>query len=393
MRRQHMDLMLHDDLQMLLDMRANPAISIYMPTVRMGRETRQNAIRFKNMITEAENRLKDTDLTDDEREAIIDPVRQLQNDTVFWDHQSEGLAVFITPETYYTYRLPLEFSETVVVSDRLHLKPLIPLFSHDAHFYVLALSLDEVRLLHGTAHGMNEIELPEDVPASLPESLQMDDPEARLNVRTTSTSYRGEGDQPSTFHGHSPEDDRKVGIKRYCQQVDNAISDLLDGDDTPLILAGVEYVQTIYREVNSYGHLVAEGIAGNPENAELEDLHGKAWALIEPLIAQDRQEALERYRALDGSNDDQAADDLERVVTAAHYGKVDTLFVLRDKHVWGSFDPQTSEVHIQDDASPDASDLLDAAAVQTLKNSGTVYVVNDAADMPSETAVAAVLRY
>lgn len=392
MRRQHMDLIQNDDLQMLLDVRTEPVISIYMPTVRMGRETRQNAIRFKNLVTEAENKLQDSNLMPAEQNAMLESVRDLENDTVFWDYQSKGLALFITPETFYTYRLPLDFEETVVVGDRLHLKPLMPLISHDAHFYVLALSMDQVRLFQGAAHGMSEVQLPEEMPTSLEESLHMDDPEARLNVRTTSTSYRGEGDQPATFHGHTPDDEHKDNIRRHSQRIDNTISDLLNESNVPLILAGVEYVQSIYRDVNSYQHVIDEGINGSPDEAQIEDLHQQAWALIEPLILDERQQAVERYHALVGTDQDQTADDLERVVAAAHYGQIDTLFVLRGKQTWGTFEPQTGTVQVQDDATPDTNDLLDAAAVQTLKNSGTVYVV-DEENMPSETAVAAVLRY
>ncbi len=390
--RQHMDLIQEDELQELVDMRAEPFISLYMPTERMGRETRQNAIRFKNLLTEAENRLEDTAMTAAERRALIEPVRQLETDTVFWDYQSEGLVIFITPETYYTFRLPLPFDEVVVVSNRPHLKPLLPLVSHDAHFYVLALSQDEFRLLHGTAHGMNPIQLPEDVPTSLEEALQLDDPEAQLNVRTSATSYRGEGDHPSVYHGHPPEDEHKHNIRRYCRHIDGAITELIHDDHTPLVLAGVGYVQAIYRDVNNYPTLLDEGIDGNPEHMALEDLHRQAWALIEPLIIQDRQEALEQYQALRGRDDGQATDDLEHVVRAAHYGQIDTLFVARAGHRWGRFDQQTGRVQFHDEAGPENRDLLDEAAVYALKNGGTVYVMGPDV-MPGETAVAAVLRY
>lgn len=389
---QHMDMIQQDDLQMLMEIRVEPCVSIYMPTERMGRETLQNPIRFKNMLAKAEDRLEDTGLSAAEQRELLEPVRQLEDDTVFWDFQGEGLAVFITPETHYTFRLPLTFDEVVVVSDRPHLKPLLPLLSHDAHFYVLALSQDERRLLHGTAHGMNTVQLPEDAPANLEESLRLDDPEAQLNVRTSATSYRGEGDHPSTFHGHPPDEEHKQNIRRYCRRIDNALTDLIADGQTPLVLAGVEYVRAIYHDVSRYPSLLDEGIDGNPEHMALEDLHRQAWALIEPMVAQDRQQALEQYQALHGKGDEQATNDLERVVRTAHYGQVDTLFVARGEYCWGTFDQQTGRVQFHDEPGPENRDLLDEAAFHTLKNGGTVYVM-ESDTLPDEATVAAVLRY
>jgi hypothetical protein len=43
----------------------------------------------------------------------------------------------------------------VVVTDRFHIKPLLPLLSGDGRFYVLALSQSEVRLLQGTRYSVS----------------------------------------------------------------------------------------------------------------------------------------------------------------------------------------------------------------------------------------------
>ena len=58
---------------------------------------------------------------------------------------------------------------------------------------------------------------------------------------------------------------------------------------------------------------------------------------------------------------------------------------------WGHFDPGTDAVTWpSDDAG--AEDLLDVAALYTLKNSGTVYALAHA-EMPADTSVAALFRY
>jgi len=47
----------------------------------------------------------------------------------------------------------------VVVSDRFHLKPLLPLLTGDGRFYILALSQNQVRLLQGTRYSVRGLYL------------------------------------------------------------------------------------------------------------------------------------------------------------------------------------------------------------------------------------------
>jgi hypothetical protein len=60
--------------------------------------------------------------------------------------------MFSAPDVFRHYRLPFPFQEFVVVTERFHVKPLLPLLSGDGQFYLLALSQNGVRVLQGT-HG------------------------------------------------------------------------------------------------------------------------------------------------------------------------------------------------------------------------------------------------
>jgi hypothetical protein len=46
----------------------------------------------------------------------------------------------------------------VIVSERFHVKPLLPLLSGDGRFYVLALSQNEIRLLQGTRYSVEQVD-------------------------------------------------------------------------------------------------------------------------------------------------------------------------------------------------------------------------------------------
>lgn len=383
-----MSLLTRDELRILVEKPHGICVSIYMPTHRAGRETRQDPIRLKNMLREAEERLNEMGLSSRETNQLLEPAQRLLDDTTFWQHQSDGLAILSSSRAFRCYRLPLSFDELVVVTNRFHIKPLLALFACDGQFYVLALSQNEVRLLQGTRYGVDEVDLP-DVPRSLAEALRYDDPERQLQFHTPTPV--GAGGQAAIFHGHGVgTDDAKANILRYFHQIDRGVSRLIRGEQAPLVLAGVDYLLPIYRQANTYPQLLEEGILGNPEGLTGEELHDHAWAIVEPHFLKAQGEASARYRRLAGT--DQASSKLAKVVAGAYQGKIEELFVALGVQRWGAFDPDAGRVLHHPEAEPGDEDLLDFAAIHTLLHGGTVYAVSPE-EMPDETPVAAVFRY
>ena len=387
-----MNILGRDDLRTLMGKYKGLCVSIYMPTHRAGRGIQQDSIRLKNLLGEAEEALTLSGLRTPEAQELLEPAEKLLQDGLFWQHQSDGLALFLSPEAFRSYRLPFDFEELVVVTDRFHIKPLLPLLS-GGQFYVLALSQNEVRLLQGTRYSVSEVDL-EGMPESLAETLRYNDPEKRFQFHTSTRTPGGKGQRPAIFHGHgvASADDPKDYISRYFHQVDEALQDLLRDEQVLLVLAGVDYLHPIYKEANAYPYLVDEGIEGNPEELSAEELHERAWAIVQPLFLAAQKEAAAEYKQLAGVGSEQASNDLKEIVPAAYHGRVETLFVTVGLQKWGSFDPDTNVVHLYEEAEPGDEDLLDFAAVQTLLNGGTVYAV-ELEKVPDGASLAAVFRY
>ena len=386
-----MDLLTRDEVRTLIDEHEGSCISIYMPTHQVGEAIKKDPIRLRNLLREAEEGLIAGGLRTPEAQELLEPAQRLVRDGLFWQHQSDGLALFLSAAMFRRYRLPFDFKELVVVGGRFHVKPLLPLLSGDGRFYVLAISQNEVRLLQGTKHSVSEVGL-EKGPANLAEALKYNDPEKRLQFHTGTRTPGGRGERPAIFHGHgvASADDPKNYILRYLRQVDEALCELLRDQQTPLVLAGVDYLLPIYKEASSYPYLVEEGIEGNPEELSAEDLHKRAWDLVYPHFQRAQEEAAALYRQWAGT--ERASNDLDKVVSAAHYGRVETLFVALDIQQWGSFDPETHRVMVHRKAESGDEDLLDFAAIHTLVNGGAVYAV-ERKGMPDGPLLAAVFRY
>ena len=372
----------------ILTKRSDLCVSLFMPTHRAGRETEQGPIRFKNMLREVEERLSAKGLRTSEIQKILKEPQRLLEDNDFWQCQSDGLVLFFSEEVFHLFRLPIQFAELVVVTDRFHVKPLLPLLTSDGIFYILAISQNYLRLLRGTRHTVDEVDLG-DVPETLAATFVDGFPEKQLQFHTGKPSRSGT--QSPMFYGHDPSDEVKTQLQQWFRTVDKAVVKILsDVPSSPLVLAGVDTLFPLYKEVSTYPHLMDEGIAGNPDEMKPEDFLPPAWAIVEPVFNKEREAGLERYRQLAGTG--QTTVDVAEAVLAAHHGRIAVLFVAVGVQVWGQFDPEDNRVELHDTSQPGDEDLLDFTAIQTLLKGGTVFAVSPE-NVPDQALVAAVLRH
>ncbi len=375
------------ELKALTEPQAGPCVSLYLPTHRVPSEIQQDRLRLKNLLKQAEEALLALGLRRSEAGDLLGPAEKLLPETPFWKGQQDGLALFLAPDTLHSYILPLKVPELVVVSDRFHLKPLLSLLT-EGEFYILSLSQNEVRLYQASRFGASELVL-ENVPQSLAAALKYDEPEKQLQFHTGAPKFTGE--RAAMFHGHGGgTDDAKSDLLRFCQQVNRGLHPLLRNEQAPLVLAGVDYLLPIYREANSYPHLLPEGVTGNPEGLSPEELRQAAWQVVEPYSLKARQEVAARYRELLGTG--RASHDLKEIVGAAYQGRVDSLFVAVGLQQWGAFDPGTHRLELFPEAAPGAEDLLDFAAIHTLLQGGAVFSVTPD-EVPDGPPAAAVFRF
>jgi hypothetical protein len=388
-----MDVLNKTDLEKIILEEDKPCISIYMPTHQTGVEVQQDPIRLKNLLREAERLLSNQRLNPREIEKMLEPASKLLQDSYFWQHQSDGLAIFLSSKRGHSFRLPLKFEELVVVKDRFHIKPLLSLFTSDGQFYVLALSKNIVRLLNCTRYSISEVDLTQ-VVGSMDEEMPTDDHQDNLQLHTSGAIGGKSGSSSVTFHGQggSSDESAKNDLLRYFHIIDDGLTELLQGDRVPLILAGVDYLLPIYKEANTYPNLIDTVITGNPDLLSAEELHKSAWQILSPLFQTAQEDAIAYYKQLLGQNSRRATENLGKIIPAAVQGRVETLFVTIGEQQWGTFNPVTNEIEIHDRLEPGDEYLLDNAALHTYLKGGKVYIL-EPEKMPGDNNIAAVLRY
>jgi hypothetical protein len=243
-------------------------------------------------------------------------------------------------------------------------------------------------LLEATRHKVREVDLG-DLPTSLDDALGYELEETHIQYHTGAKT--GGGNQSPVYHGQGGgEDDVKLEIRKFFNLLDKGIGSMIVARHAPLVLAGVEFLFPLYRQVSDYPHLLEGGVPGNPDELSPEQLHERAWPVVEPVFTKDQEEAIDRFRQLAGTG--QASTQLDEVVRAADDGRVDTLFVGLGMRRWGTFDREQRTVDLANDHGPGTEDLVDFAAIQTVLKGGTVFAVGPER-VPEGDAVAAVFRY
>jgi len=383
-----MRLLGREELSSLMQCADDVCVSIYLPTQRTG-DVEQSVIGLKNLLREAEDRLRALGIRQPEAAGLLGRPKALLDDPLFWHGQSDVLALFVSSGTFKYFRLPYRLEENVVVGDRFYLSPLLPLFSADGIFYVLGLSQNRVRLLQCSRDGAREL-APEVLPEGLADVLQYDVFSKNLQFRS-GPSQGASGAGNAMYHGHGEgKDTEKDNLVRFIREVDHGLNEALKDEQAPLILAGVEYMRSLFREVTSYPFVLEGGVQGNPDQSSPSELQSRAWPLVQEHFTRERLEALDLFNQAHAHG--LTASLIEDVVMSAEDGRVSALFVGLGVHRWGRFDSANRVVEVHDSYQPGDEDLVDAAVEKSLMTGAAVYVV-PAEQVPNGECVAALLRY
>jgi len=384
-----MHLMTRENLEELLNAGGEPCVSLYMPTVKGGEseETKQNPIRFRKLLNEASKKLEAAGKRPAEAEKLLEPAQPLLEDNKFWQYQSGGLALFLSSRVKRVYNLPLNFSELTMASDRFCVTPLLPLFAEDGRFYVLALNQHSIKLYQCSRYSVAEADL-RHVPKSITELLELNPREKQLQFHANTEGHAG---RAGMFHGHAEDsNEAKSNILLYFQNVNKGVAAILRGESAPLVTTGVDYLNHIYAQANTYANLDARSIPGSAAGLRPEELRDKAWELLKPLFEAEALSAVKRYNQVRGTP--VAACSIKPILRAAEDGKVSTLMVSANARKWGMYDPATGEVDLHKSAEPADTELVDLCVSRTLRHGGKVYVL-EPSKMPGISPIAAIFRH
>ena len=365
----HTDLPTHAQIEELLDSRAVERLDLHGDGAGISGEAER--IELRNLADEAARQLRETGAAGRDVAAIEESIGDVIDDGELWRYQARSLALFATPATTRTFRLPNRLVNIVEVSDRFHVKPLLRAVTFPHTAFVLALAQGSVRLLE-VAPDVDPFEIAVDgLPADAARSREVLD--------------RGPFAEPAPA-GLGGAEGADAPVRAADRPGAAAAPERLE---QPLILAATEPLDSIYRSVSTYPHLATTTIPGNPETTSDAQLVASARAVLDELYAAELARLRELY-ALRFSQH-RASADVADVARAATYGLVDTVLVDIDGSMPGSIDEDGA---VTFDAVEDAVNygILDEIARRVWLTGGRVLAVRQP-DIPGAGSVAAILRY
>jgi hypothetical protein len=368
----HTDIPTRLQIERLLSMRDPWCVSAYLPTSPITQEAQADRIELKNLVAAAADQMQAAGADRGTVADLREPLDELVEDDDFWAEQARSLAVFASPGAMRTFRLPNRLGSLVEVGDRFYVKPLLRAITFPQAAFVLALAAGSVRLVEVSRDGPPSTVAVPDLPSDAAGAA------GKASIADRSPSARLQGSEG-----------QKVRLRQFARKVDQALRGVLTGLELPLILAAAEPLESIYRSLNSYPHLVERGIAGNPEAASDEELAAAARTVLDEVYA-DELAAVGELFDLRFSHG-RASTDVATVARAATYGAVDTLLVDIDEKLPGHVDEDSGAVAFaEDDAA--SYGVVDELARRVLLSGGRVLAVRGP-EVPGGGPLAAILRY
>jgi hypothetical protein len=354
-----------------------PCITIALP----GNNSGDTNIVLKDAIAKVRSELDQRGLDRD----LLAPIEEAADD-LRKSRQRGGIVIFRSSSLMQLHNVEPP-QATVHVGDHFDLRSILSVAGTQRNFYVLALSQNRTRILQCNQESCEELPFPDGFPSSLAEHMQTRQPDHNLNNRHTGGPSMGSG---SVMFGTSSDaDDKDEYMVHFFTSLDRAVNTYLKQKTEPLIAVGVENELALYRRVNTYPHLLEEGVHGAPDGLG-SDLHQRAMTLLDQHTQHLGYDVPADFDKRVGTG--HASTHIQDIVPAAFEGRVSHLFFQPSAQYMGTFDPVRRRILHTDDPTHSPEDLIDSAARQTLLQGGEVKMLPGTA-MPNGVKVFALFRY
>ena len=335
-----------------------PCLSLYQPTHRQHPDNVQDPIRFRNLVKEMAESLRQK-YPKREIQSLLQPFEDLADNEAFWNNTADGLAVLGAPGIFRVYRLQRPVAELVVVADSFHTKPLMRITQSADRYQVLGLSSDSYKMFEGNRDALDEVHPIGGTDEGLAKFA---------NIRHAA------GDKEKFFRA----------VDQAVVQQHSKPSGL------PLILAALPEHHGLFQSVSSNPLLMSEIIPVYPDAMTTEALRERAWELVQPNYLNRLAGLVDAYGAAAAS--DKGSDALGEVAKAAVDGRIATLLIEADRLIPGNIDAANGDLTLGKIGDPEVDDLLDDLGELVLRKGGEVVIV-PAERMPTKSGAAATYRY
>lgn len=357
-------------------------LTLTMACITSGDQQQQNAIRFKNLLQEAQDKLEKVGCREQKIKEFLSPLERLLDENELWKNLDNGLMVCVSDDMHELYDLPFAVDVNVIVDRHFYLRPVIPHMQETGETAILLLSMNDPALLfaRGT-NGYFETETPPEPLGSFEEYMNVYDPEKSLQFRSQGYDGGTYATMPG-YHGQGMAGDdatQKRHLREYFKQLENWVSEALQQRQCPeVFLVAEPHLEGLYKSVMRSNNLRLRKLAQkNPGSEKPEIWAAHARHLLEDGLEQERESTLGVFRRLKKKHENSIEENIPDIVRAAYNHRIETLMVpdTSQDYCWGHFDPETRTVHKQkqdERVTGPGDELVNLAVIKTFLNGGKI---------------------
>lgn len=356
--------MLTDTLKKIRHSASDPSITILLNTHRTFPDNKQDEIKLKNLVHEAEHRL----LAAHEKRDILPAIEKMKNLADNIDHKFnlDSLALFISQDTAEFLRLPVGVVDRVNIGTNFAVREIVRAINQTERYYILSLSQQKARLFEASNDRL---------------SREVTDGDFPMVNETLYSTHQLDKSTAGVEENY---------IREFFNRVDKAFVAQYKANPLPTILASDERNHSYYREIADIPDAITANLNGNHDNDKAHDLIAAAWRVMSAQLALQQGEALQK---LDHAESQQKAlSDIQDIYLAARDGRAELLLVEK-----GFLQPAVvsgdSIKIIDDPATPGAvEDVVDEIIEMVMDNGGSVAYL-DPGKLADYQKLALVARY
>lgn len=382
-----MDALTQDYPGLLLRDREPPCLSLYQPTHRQHPENSQDPIRFRNLVKQLEESLRQKYALRD-IPALLQPFDALAENRMFWNHTSLGLAVLCAPGLFRVYTLQRPVAELAVVANSFHTKPLLRIAQSADRYHILGLNRQAFKVFDGNRDALTEMPPIDGVPQTARELTGLIAGDREGAHRAYGPAGTGNVSRHATDVKQDAEDH---ATELFFRAVDAAVfKHWSQPSQQHLILAALPQHHHQFRAVSHNRYLMNQAIEMHPDDLSIDALRDRAWQLVLPQYLSRLAGFIEAFGAARSSG--RGADELGSIAAAATSGRVETLLIEADRLIPGHVDAARGVITAGTLNDPHVDDVLDDLGEFVLRKGGEVIMV-PSVRMPTRSGAAAIYRY
>lgn len=336
-----------DILEKIKDVQSDCCVTILLETHRTPPGNQKDDLVLKNLVKEAEAKLY-SECKKDSAKILSDKINQLAS-RVDYQHNLDGLALFVNKDVAEIDRLPIKVENRVEIGKTFAIKALVRSMHEQLEYYILVLSRVKARLID--AAGDTDIR-------EMDEGFPMEN----------TFSVPGEGE---LVNGQDS------SISAFFIRVDTQLNQLQKDKDLPVFICTDESNYAEYLEVARRKETIAGLVTGNKDFENVNNIIDAVWPVAKKWNDEKNHERLAELSAAVGAKN--FLTDFTEIWRAINEGRGRTLFVKK-----GFFQPAKLEnnvVQLVSDENTDEANVDDIINKMIEKNrdfgGDTVFISDD----------------